>query len=571
MTTPDEVRCDDEEGRRYREGVYRPLDDGALRPAPPGPGFPLAGSGPPFLVHDEVPRVPRLRHVIGPSVIAAGMGIGAGELLLWPNLVAVNGYSIWWLFLVGVLTQYGVLVEIERWTICTGESIFAGMARLDRRACWPWAFLAATLASFFWPGWASQSAEFTRKVLLAAGGPDLPWQPIALAMMLLIWCALSFSKVVYNVLERAELLLVLIFIPLLGLALCVVGLPLSDAVALARGAVAIGSAPAGLLAGDRFPTLVIAVAYAGTGGALLLAQSLWIRDKGFGMAAYQGRITGALGGNERISATGYVFDVDRSPRSLARIRGWLRVARRELLLTFVLLTVLCVVITTLLAGVTLGGRDASLGGDLSRMIDLQAEALARAGGRWLEVSFLLAGVLALFSTQLGIVDTVTRVIGTIVYERIGRRTGFWSPRRLFLLTLNVLVAASVAIIAASWKGGRGLDALQPDFLVLVAGPFTITSMYIFTLVIGYMNAQRLPSRLATPWRGRIAMLWAAVLWGWFTAEQLSRLLIGGLDSSPLVVESLAWHPARGALYAAWIASLVWLAGVLFRRRARSGR
>ena len=78
-TSPDDIRCDDEEGRRYRAGVYAPLDDGTLAPAPSDPQFPSAGHGPAFLIHDTVPRVPRLRHIIGPSVIALGMGVGAGE------------------------------------------------------------------------------------------------------------------------------------------------------------------------------------------------------------------------------------------------------------------------------------------------------------------------------------------------------------------------------------------------------------------------------------------------------------------------------------------------------------
>jgi hypothetical protein len=568
VTPPtDDIRCNDDEGRRYRDGVYSPLDERMLAPAPPDRRFPSAGHGPAFLIHDTVPRVPRLRHVIGPSVIALGMGVGAGEFLLWPNLVAANGYSIWWLFLVGVLTQFGVLVEIERWTLCTGESIFAGMARLDRWSFWPWLFLVATLTSFFWPGWASQSAEFTRKVIVAVNGPDLPWQPIALAMMLLIWCGLSFSKVVYNALEKAEMLLVLTFFPLLALSLLIVGLSASDVAALAKGAVSIGTVPASLITGGQFPTLVIAVAYAGTGGALLLAQSLWIRDKGFGMAAYQGRVTGVRGANERISATGYVFDGERSPLSLARIRAWLRVARHELFVTFVLLTILCVIISTLLIGATLGTGDESISGNLTRMVTLEADALARAGGSWLKVTFLLSGVLALFSTQLGIVDTVTRLIGTIFYERFGRRTRFWTQRYSFLAMLNIFVVASMAIIAASWKGGGGLGALQPDFLVLIAGPFTITSMYVFTLVIGYMNASRLPSRLATPRWGRVALLWCAILWGWFTVEQLSRLLLGRLAVPQAVIEALVWHPARGVLYAVWLVSLAWFAWILFRSRA----
>ena len=118
----------------------------------------------------------------------------------------------------------------------------------------------------------------------------------------------------------------------------------------------------------------------------------------------------------------------------------------------------------------------------------------------------------------------------------------------------------------SWKGGHGLSALQPDFLVLIAGPSIITSMYVFTLVIGYMNACRLPSHLGMPRWGRVAMLWAAILWGWFTSEQLSRVVLGLLEAPTAVKDSLAWHPVRALLYGAWICSIAWFAWELFRYR-----
>lgn len=551
----DPVCCTDAEGRRYRDGVYRPLAESELPVAPGDSEFAVRGHGPPFRLVSEVPRVPRLRHLLGPSVIALGMGLGAGEFLLWPNLIVVNGWSIWWLFWVGVLTQFVVISEIERWTIATGESVFSGMARLDRLAFWPWFFLVATLAGFFWPGWASQSAELTGAVIEAATGARIRWEPIALLMLAVIWTGLAVSKIVYNALERFEIGLVLLFFPMLAIALLVVGIIPGDVLGLVGGALSVGKAPSALLTGAQFPTLLIAVAYAGSGGTLLLAQSLWIRDKGFGMAAHQGRIAGIRGTNEPVSETGFVFD-SRDATSLARFRAWVRVGEHELLVTFVALILLSVVITTLLVVATLG-VDAALAGNLSRMVTMQAAVLRSVGGRWLEVTFLLGGAFVLFSTQLGIVDTVTRIAGSIFYERYGRRTTFWTLKRTFLVILTVFVLASMAIIVASWTGGTSVDRLQPDFLVLIAGPFTIASMYAFALVVGYMNVRRLPGPLATPFSKRLGMVWAGVLWGWFTAEQISRAILARLGAPAPMLESIAMHPVRVVSYSLWIASILW--------------
>jgi hypothetical protein len=564
---PDAIRATEAEGRAYRDGVFIPLDDAALPEAPGTADFPERGSGPPFRRHDEVPRVPRLRHLVGPSVIALGMGLGAGEFLLWPNLITVNGYAIWWLFWVGVVTQFFVILEITRWTVATGESVLAGMARLGLRGFWPWFFLVATLASFFWPGWASESAHFTGEIITRFTGTELAWQPIALVMLAVIYFALGLSTIVYNVLEKFELWLVVALFPLLFIVLVIIGVVPADLFALAKGAASFGTAPPALLHGSQFPTLVLAVAYAGSGGTLLLAQSLWLRDKGFGMAAYQGRIAGIRGENERVSETGYAFSA-ANPTALARFGAWMRVARLEILVTFVVLCILSVVITSLMATATIGTGNSDLAGKLGEMVARESAVLSSIGGRWLEVAFLLAGVLILFSTQVAIIDTVTRICGIVFYERYGRHTSFWTLQRTFLVFLTLLVAASAAIIVASWVGGAALEGMQPDFLLLVAGPFTIASMFLFTLVVGYMNVRRLPAAMTPKAGTRVMLVWAAILWGWFTAEQLSRVLLTKVGADAESITEIAWHPLRVAAYGVWGVAVLWFAWSMWARGRR---
>lgn len=563
----DAVHESAERGAAYRNGVYIPIQNDILPDAPSGPTFPDPGAGPPLKQYDHVPRVPRLRHVIGPSVIALGMGLGAGEFLLWPNLISTGGFSIWWLFWVGVLTQFVVASEIERWTLATGESVFTGMARLGARAFWAWFFMAATLISFFWPGWAAESAVFIAAAAESLGLAEaIPWQPIALAMMLFIYLALAISRIVYNALEKFEILLVLFFFPLLVITLAYAGVAWGDVTALATGAVSIGAVPRELVSGAQFPTLLIAVAYAGTGGTLLLAQSLWVRDKGFGMGCYQGRVAGIRGQNEEVSETGYAFDSgEEEPRH--RFLAWMRLAERELFVTFVVLILISVFITSLIVAATIGTDNTALAGDLMGMVMREAAALRENAGPLIALAFLLGGALVLFSTQVGIVDTVTRISGDVFHARYGRRTTFWTLKRTFLLFLTVLVSASCTIILASWIGGAELAVLEPNFLVLIAGPFTIASMYLFTLVVGYMNVTLLPLELVMPAWKRVGMLWAAVLWGWFTAEQVSRVVLGpiiGLTGS--VVDTIVMHPVRLVCYGLWLTSLVWFAWVLFAGR-----
>jgi hypothetical protein len=312
------------------------------------------------------------------------------------------------------------------------------------------------------------------------------------------------------------------------------------------------------MAGDQFPTLLIAVAYAGSGGTLLLAQSLWVRDKGFAMSAFQGRIAGIRGKNEPLEERGFAFSAER-PVSVARFRHWMGLAERELFWTFAVLVLLSVVITTLLVAATIGTGREDLAGDLTAMVLAQADRLNSRGGVWIEIAFLLGGAFVLFSTQVGIVDTVTRIAGDIFYDRIGRRTRTLTLKRTFLAFLTLFVAASIGVILLSWLGGESLRALEPDFLVHIAGPFTISSMYAFTIVVALLNTVHLPAPLRMPRWKLVGMYWAVALWGWFSAEQVSRsLLEHALGLSGPVVTSIAPHPVRLVAYGAWLVSLAWL-------------
>jgi hypothetical protein len=160
---------------------------------------------------------------------------------------------------------------------------------------------------------------------------------------------------------------------------------------------------------------------------------------------------------------------------------------------------------------------------------------------------------------VGIVDTVTRICGSVFYERWGRRTSFWTLKRVFLFFLTAFVLASMGIVLLSWGGGETVERLQPDFLVLIAGPFTIASMYAFALVVGYMNARRLPAPLRPPAWKRWGMVWAAVLWGWFTAEQLARVVLTRTGADPALVEAIRPEAVRVVLYGVWLLTVAWFA------------
>jgi len=81
---------------------------------------------------EKMPEAPAFRKLLGPSFILLGLGLGSGELVLWPYLTSNFGMGIIWAAVLGVAMQFFMNMEIERYTLARGESIFVGFARLWR-------------------------------------------------------------------------------------------------------------------------------------------------------------------------------------------------------------------------------------------------------------------------------------------------------------------------------------------------------------------------------------------------------------------------------------------------------
>src|ERR687889_2625206 len=69
----------------------------------------------------DMPEPPaRFRQVIGPGIIAAGVGLASGEFILFPYIASQVGLIFVWAAFVGLVTQFFINLEIERYTLATG-------------------------------------------------------------------------------------------------------------------------------------------------------------------------------------------------------------------------------------------------------------------------------------------------------------------------------------------------------------------------------------------------------------------------------------------------------------------
>ena len=104
---------------------------------------------PPLELRD-LPAPPcNLWRIVGPGLVAAGVGLSSGEFILWPYIASQVGLVFLWGAVLGVGTQFFINMEIERYTLATGETALTGFNRLWKH----WGLVFALVVSFgnWWP------------------------------------------------------------------------------------------------------------------------------------------------------------------------------------------------------------------------------------------------------------------------------------------------------------------------------------------------------------------------------------------------------------------------------------
>lgn len=436
----------------------------------------------------ELPPPPvDTRKIIGPGIVAAGVGLASGEFILYPYIASQVGLVFVWAALVGVMTQFFLNMEIERYTLATGETALTGFSRFWRH--WGLVFALMTYFANLWPGWATSSA--TMITYLVGGEPR--W--IAIGMLIAIGLILTLAPVVYVMLERMQM----VKVAAVGLLIVISGIFVITAEAWASlpQIVTRASIPVEELG---FALLLGALAFAGAGGGQNLCQSNWIRDKGFGMGQYVPRIKSPVTGEVEAapSVTGYVFEP--TPENLARWDRWWRFANVEQLSTFVLITFITITFTSLLAYATVYGEE-GLANSIA-FVQREGEVLAERVGTWFGALFWFIGAFSLFAAATGIVDYTSRLAADVL--RTSYLKGHNESRLYFVLVWGLVVIGILVLL---------LGLTQPLVLLVISACVGGLMMFMYSLLLILLNRRVLIPAIR-PGPGRVATLvWAFLLFG----------------------------------------------------------
>ena len=429
----------------------------------------------PGVPYRDMPEPLPLRKIVGASVVLLATALGSGELIIWPYITTQVGIGLIWLAFVGFSMQYFLNMEIERYTLATGETAVVGFTRFWK----PWGIIFA-LGAFLpnaWPGWATGGATMIAYLFgLNTEGLTIPI--IAIIGLISIGVGITVSPVIYQTVEKVQFVLVAIIAVFMVVALLF-------ATNAATWAGIVTQAPAGAA---NFPsalsqlgvaTLLGAIAFAGAGGANNLTQSNYIRDKGMGMGQHIPRIVSPITGEEVAAPSlGYMTKTD--PENIRRWNGWWKVANREQLLTFYIIGLITLIGLSVIV--------ASLGitSDVADTTFLQKEAgvLGTRIGGWFEVFFYIAAFAILFSTNLGIIDYVSRLVADSLKVSFFRESTAITESRIYFAVAWLMIIAGSAILLA------GFD--QPLLLLIIAASGGGVVMAFYSWMLIKLNTSALP-------------------------------------------------------------------------------
>jgi hypothetical protein len=453
----------------------------------------------PAVESKDLPEPVPLRRITGASVIILATAIGSGEFVLWPYITSQIGLVFMWAAVVGFLVQFFINMEIERYTLATGETALTGFTRFWK----PWwaLFIVMALCQNFWPGWATGAAT---TLTYAAGGGDVV--TITVLGLISIGIALTASPVVYKTVEKLMGAMVVAIMLFVVIAV-VLATELSAWGDLVTDFSNVGQVPVGDGTGDGLSIALLlgALAFAGAGGANNLVQSNYIRDKNMGMGQRIPHIVSPITGEEEAAAaTGYTFDVN--DENMRRWNGWWKIANIEQFVTFFLVGLASLIVLSVLTYSTV-----EVGSDLGEefaFIQAEGNTLKDEIAPWFGTAFWICGAIALFSTNLGILDYTSRLCADQLKIHKAADSTFWSESKLYFAIVWTMIAFGTLVLLS------GLE--QPLVLLVISSSIAGVMMFIYSVLLIQLNRKALPAPIKIRGARLGVMLFSVAFFGVFS-------------------------------------------------------
>lgn len=393
----------------------------------------------------------------GPAFLVIALGIGSGEFILWPYLSAHYGFGILWGALLGISIQLVILVVLERHTAFLGEDALASFSRIFKYA-FSW-IVFSTIIGFGWPGFSAMAAQLLSKGLsLSISQNVLSFIILILAAGLLLIGKNSYKKIL--VLQKINMGILLVLISFLFVYYFDIKIFLD----MFRGLVGVGEQYMFVPVGLSLLTFMGAIAYAGSGGNLLLMNSFYVEREGKGLVPERK-------GNE-------IIIPDDSIKSIKNTKLFTKSSWKQNALFFwgtglILILMLAYVSYAVLYG------SVGLPEDFSFLIH-EASIFSADIHSIIGSLFIISGSLALFGVQLGILDFIGRIAG----NKPGMIDGSRKQQKYYTWAVAAMTLFGVFVLLLGFS--------KPNTLIIIGSTINAFSMGVIAFLLYRVESKILP-------------------------------------------------------------------------------
>ena len=135
----------------------------------------------------------------------------------------------------------------------------------------------------------------------------------------------------------------------------------------------------------------------------------------------------------------------------------------------------------------------------------------------------MAGTIILFSTNLGIIDWVSRLVSDALKTDYMEESEFWTMSKLYFVVAWGLIAFGSIILLS------GLN--EPTTLLIIASSLSAVVMVFYSALLIVINRRFLPDAIKLKgWRLPLmilAFLFYLFFAGWFVIAQIGSIFGGG--------------------------------------------
>lgn len=425
---------------------------------------------------------------------------------MWPYLAANFGLGIIWGAFLGITFQFFMNMEIERYALVFGESVFVGFRRLWRG--WPIWFMLSTFIAWGLPGFSAAGSQILNSFFNFKNETL-----VAVFLLVLVGVILSVGKSLYKTLETFQKTVIFLGIPFIVL-LCFLLTKVFDWQVFLVGMFGKGHNYFFLPEGISLMSFLGAFAYAGAGGNLNLAQSYYVKEKGYGMGKFSSKLRGLFSKeNQEARLEGVTFPINKE--NLSEFKKWWRIINLEHLIIFWLLGFLTIALLSVLSYSLVYGRGGNLQG--IGFFFSEAVVIAERLGKTLGIGFLLLGFFMLFSTQVAVLESTSRMISEnfLLFGQETDRKGV-NLSGGFYLALWGQIFFGIVILLLGFK--------EPKSLLTLSAVINALCMFIHLGLTYCLNQKSLPLQLRASFFRKLVLLAAFIFFGVFSFLTLRQAI-----------------------------------------------